>query len=297
MNLALCVQLACIWEATARKPGNVHRFADFDDASYLDFLTSAAAVAPILGSAGQRPVGATVVQAVRAVRQVARTNTNLGIVLLLAPLCAVPEDRSLAAGLPPVLDVLTVEDSRRVYEAIRLAQPGGLGRVDEEDVQAEPTRPLRQIMALAADRDRVARQYVTGFEDVRLIGVPALREGLDRFGALEPAIIHCQLTLLARFPDSLIARKRGPAEAAEASRRAGALFRPGWESDPDRSRQIEALDRWLREAGRGRNPGTTADLVTACLFAALREDGIEALARLPWTPACPDEPGIVPAGP
>ena len=42
LPVGLCAQLACVLEATARKPGNVHRFADFDDVSYLDFVTAAA---------------------------------------------------------------------------------------------------------------------------------------------------------------------------------------------------------------------------------------------------------------
>ena len=33
----------------------------------------------------------------------------------------------------------------------------------------------------------------------------------------------------------------------------------------------DGFDRWLRADGHARNPGTTADLVTACLFVALRE--------------------------
>ena len=32
--------VACVLEASARKPGNVHRFADFDDATYVDFMLS-----------------------------------------------------------------------------------------------------------------------------------------------------------------------------------------------------------------------------------------------------------------
>src|SRR6516164_4281346 len=94
-DVALCAQLACIWEATARKPGNVHRFLDFDDLSYLDFLVTAAAVAPVLAGAAGRRVGATILECVRAARRVVRSNSNLGIVLLLAPLAAVPEGEDL----------------------------------------------------------------------------------------------------------------------------------------------------------------------------------------------------------
>ncbi len=97
--------------------------------------------------------------AIRATRRVVATNTNLGIVLLLAPLAAVPRDNRCAQGIPAVLDALTVEDARDVFAAIRLASPGGLGQAAEQDVADEPSLPLRQIMALAADRDLVARQY------------------------------------------------------------------------------------------------------------------------------------------
>src|SRR5262249_45375215 len=121
---------ACIWEVTARKPGNVHRYCDFADLAYIDFLGSAAAVAPGLEAAASRPVGDTVLDAVRATRRVVTTNTNLGIVLLLAPLAAVPAGEELRAGLGRILDGLTVEDARAVYAAIRLAVPGGMGRVE-----------------------------------------------------------------------------------------------------------------------------------------------------------------------
>src|SRR5436190_23266329 len=146
LSVGLCAQLACIWEATARKPGNVHRLRDFDDTSYVDFLTSAAAITPVMETAGQRPVGETILGAVQATRAVTHGNTNLGIILLLAPLAAVPGS-ALRQGLLAVLDRLDVADAVRTYEAIRLAHPAGLGEVPEQDVRSEPTQTLRQVMA------------------------------------------------------------------------------------------------------------------------------------------------------
>src|SRR6516225_6707189 len=99
LSIGLCGHIACVWEATARKPGNVHRYCDFDDTSYLDFLLSAAAAAPVLDGAAGRPVGETVLAGVRATRGVVASNTNLGILLLLAPLAAVPRGTDLRAGL------------------------------------------------------------------------------------------------------------------------------------------------------------------------------------------------------
>jgi triphosphoribosyl-dephospho-CoA synthase len=275
--------LACIWEATARKPGNVHRYADFADLTYVDFLQSAAAVAPVLHAASCSGVGKTVSEAVKATRRVTPTNTNLGIVLLLAPLAAVPPSEDLRKGLPRVLEKLDVADARATYEAIRLAVAGGLGQVPEQDIRQEPTQGLRAVMALAAERDLIARQYANGFREVFDDGVPALCRGLEQSGCLESGIIHCHLHLLASYPDSLIVRKRGLAEAEEASRRAQSVLELGWPRGKESQQALTELDAWLRAEGHGRNPGTTADLVTACLFVLLRESTITLPSQFPWS--------------
>jgi triphosphoribosyl-dephospho-CoA synthase len=283
LSVGLCAQLACIWEATARKPGNVHRACDFADLTYLDFLHSAAAVAPVLNLASLCGVGTIVLEAVRATRAVAPTNTNLGIVLLLAPLAAVPRFEDLRQGLPRVLDNLDVADARAVYEAIRLAAAGGLGQVPEQDIHTEPTKTLREVMALAAERDLIARQYANGFHEVLHDGGPALLQGLEQTSCLEDAIIFAYLHLLAAYPDSLIQRKRGPLEAAEASRRAHTVLQSGWPRGGDSQQALSELDRWLRAERHGRNPGTTADLVTACLFVLLREGSIKLPLQFRWS--------------
>lgn len=281
LPIGLCAQLACIWETTARNPGNAHRFRDFDDISYMDFLAGAAAIAPVLEAAPRRRVGATVRDGVSATRRVAAGNPNLGVLLLLAPLAAVPDGIDLRDGVRRVLDALEVADARAVYQAIRLAAPAGLGRVAEQDVADEPTLTLRQVMALAADRDLVARQYGNGFREVFEDGVPTFRDAFARLETLDDVLVSGHLHLMARYPDSLIARKRGVAEAEEAARRAGAVLRRGWPG-PDGRAALADLDAWLRAEGRGRNPGTTSDLVTACLFVLFREGAIALPPRLPW---------------
>jgi triphosphoribosyl-dephospho-CoA synthase len=276
LDAGLCAQIACIWEATARKPGNVHRYYDFADCTYTDFLLSAAAIAPAMTTACQRRIGATILDAVRATRGVTGTNTNLGIVLLLAPLAAVPPGQELRCGVESILDRLDVEDARLTYEAIRLASPGGLGSAPEQDVRNEPTQTLRQVMALAAQRDLIAGQYANGFREVFDDGVPSVLAGLERTGSIEGAIIFAHLHLMTHHPDTLIARKRGWAEAEEAGRRARAVLDGDW-------MELSRFDAWLRAEGHARNPGATADLLTACLFVLLRENTITLPPRFPWT--------------
>jgi triphosphoribosyl-dephospho-CoA synthase len=137
-------------------------------------------------------------------------------------------------------------------------------------------------MVLAGQRDGIARQYGHDFADVFDEGVPALLSGLNKTGSLEGAIIFAQLRLLARLPDTLIARKRGPAEAAEAGCRAEAVLGQGWPHTRTGWAALDEFDGWLRAEGHQRNPGTTADLLTASLFVLLRQDTILLPLQHPW---------------
>jgi triphosphoribosyl-dephospho-CoA synthase len=195
---------------------------------------------------------------------------------------AEPDSGHRRRDLEQVLSRLNVDDARRAYEAIRLANPGGLGDTPKQDVREEPTVTLLEAMRLAADRDLIARQYANGFADVFDFGVPAFLDAFDRFGCVEAAVIDSQLRWLAEYPDSLIARKNGPAVAEDVRRRAGEVLRLGGIATPEGRRAGVALDRHLRSDGNRLNPGTTADLITACLFVALRENKVRPSAPFRW---------------
>ena len=290
-RIAQAAQLACLLEVSAPKPGNVNRQNDFPDTRFEDFLLSAVAIGPAMGCAGRTSVGQTIWRAVRDTRLLVGCNTNLGIVLLLAPLarvCSKSPDmlrsRSLVESIDAaqtgglrermarVLATLTVQDARRTYAAIRLAHPGGLGRTSEADVAEEPLVTLYQAMALAQERDAVAREYVTDFAITFGIGYPALRSAWHACGDLPGAIVQAFLTILALVPDTLVARKRGVEVAAQVSGWAqetlllgGAFTGPGRVS-------LRKLDAALRDEGHTLNPGTTADLTTASIFLLLMCD-------------------------
>jgi triphosphoribosyl-dephospho-CoA synthase len=270
LSVGQCATFACVLEATAPKPGNVHRGADFEDLTYPDLIASGIAVGPAMESAAARSLGETVLAAVEATRRVVSTNSNLGMILLLAPLATATKYGALPVGARQVLNGLNADDARLVYEAIRLAMPGGLGTVKEADVSGDAPASLIEAMRLAADRDLVARQYADGFRDVFDDVVPAIRESLERF-PLPDAIVHAYLVVMARHPDTLIARKCGREIAQRASDQAGEIVASASPGDQDWHEQLADFDFWLRADGHRRNPGTTADLITAGLFVTLWE--------------------------
>lgn len=276
--LEMCVRAACVLEATAPKVGNVHPQASFSDLRFEDFLESAELAAPPLARTRSMGVGTAVYHAIAATRRRVQTNTNLGIALLLAPLAAVDVAQPLAEGLETVLARLTVEDARDVYAAIRLGNPGGLGRVAKQDVREAPTTDLRSAMRLAAAHDLIAMQYTNGFRDV-FRGLTDLLDWQRETCDLLQSILGLQLTFMSRHPDSLIARKCGADTARDAMQRAQAVLKGGWPGTPSARRACQDLDSWLRADGNRRNPGTTADMICAILFAAFRAGELDLPAR------------------
>ncbi len=275
-EIAAAAQLACLLEASAPKPGNVSPGIAFHDTRYEDFLASAAAIAPAFLDAGSQPIGDTIRRAIEDTRRWTDANTNLGIVLLLAPLARAAHassPKALRDRVREVLDATTVADAAAVYSAIRLARPGGLGAVSAEDVAAAPTVTLAAAMELASDRDDIAREYVTAFTRTFTVGAPALTKaraaGLD----WPDAIVECYLALLADSPDTLITRKLGPDAASAVRARAMEVRSAGGMRTNSGRRAVASFDLELRDARNSQNPGTTADITAAAVFVVLLNGG------------------------
>lgn len=268
-------QLACLLEVSAPKPGNVSPGKHFHDTRYEDFLASAVAIGPALAGAGERPLGATVRAAMEATVRWTRSNTNLGIVLLLAPLAraALRRNGPLRQRLSAVLSETTRADAAEVYQAIRVARPGGLGQAVEQDIAGQPSVTLREAMALAAERDAVAREYTTDFALTFGTGAPAIRAARRDGLSWTDATTEGFLALLASVPDTLVARKLGAEAAARVSLRARTVQAAGGVRSAEGRQALRALDLELRDERNRYNPGTTADLTCAALFVVILEGG------------------------
>lgn len=270
---------ACELDVRVRKPGNVSLASPGHGMQARMFVDSAFAAASGLFSPGSR-VGVRIEAAQAASWAAAGCNTNLGILLLCAPIAAAAERcgdaaadaARLRAALEDELAGLDVADARAAYRAIAAANPGGLGSAAAEDVHCAPSIGLREAMALAADRDSIARQYRDGFADLFEWALPATGpiEGLPgeapHAGTVQ-AVQRLYTTILARLPDSHIVRKHGEAVAQTVMRSA-----QGWRARAEGGEVLEAdpaFAAWDEQLkSQGLNPGTTADLTVATLMLA-----------------------------
>jgi triphosphoribosyl-dephospho-CoA synthase len=266
-QIAAAFVAACRDELEAPKPGNVHVFADGHRMTTADFGRSAVAAAGPLTTPG--PVGARILGAVEATFDAVGANTNLGIVLLCAPMAAAAEGapQDLRSALARVLAGLDVEDAQLAFRAIVCASPAGLGRVERNDVFAPATVTLRAAMAEAAGRDRVAQQYVSDFADIFETGEPLLRAALSSSVDRRMATLRVYLGFLAACPDSHIVRKHGLAIGEEVRAQATMLQARmvGHIDIDDLLPELMEWDTTLKKAEI--NPGTSADLTVATLFA------------------------------
>jgi triphosphoribosyl-dephospho-CoA synthase len=273
-DVAAAAQLACVLEASAPKPGNVSPGRDFPDARYEDFVASAVAIGGPIAAAGECALGTTIRRSLDATARWTGSNTNLGIVLLLAPLARAAiaraqRDCPLRDVLRDMLAATSVDDARDVYAAIRQTAPGGLGSSPEQDVRDEPTVTLLDAMRLAADRDGIAREYATGFERTFDAGVPALRRARADGLTWNDAVVETFLTLLSGAPDTHVVRRAGAPLAERATWLAADALSRGGVRSADGRQAIEQMDRELRDDRHLGNPGTTADLTAASIFVVL----------------------------
>jgi triphosphoribosyl-dephospho-CoA synthase len=281
-TVAAAIWDACVTDVRAFKPGNVSLASPGHGMHADDFVASADAMAAAI-SAPAAGAGERIARAIEATRAVVPVNTNLGIVLLCAPLAqaaaASSDELILRERLRLVLAGLDVDDADLAYRAIRMAEPGGLGRSERHDVAEAPHVTLREAMDEARERDRIAYQYVTDYRDIFETGLPALQHGLARWRSRTWAAVHVYLIFLARFADSHIARKHGDEVAASVSLQARDLSQAlGRSHDPAQEMPaLEAFDRQLK--ARSINPGTSADMTVATLVAMDLKDSLDKVSR------------------
>ena len=264
-----CIIWACEQEVLAPKPGNVNSLSDGHNMKVLDFIKSAHAITPAL-TTPNAPVGQRILHAIKATHSVVDCNTNLGIVLLFAPLCVAIEQCNnfdqLTKNLHSILKNLTVIDAQQAYQAIRLAKAGGLGYINDQDIGDIPTVTLLQAMNSAKDRDTIAAQYLNDYADIFQIGLSNLTSAINYGESIEWATTLAYLYLLTNTPDSLICRKQGKETAERVSSKALYFIHKTTKNKrlSTFSSELESWDKELKQ--NAINPGTTADLTATTLL-------------------------------
>ncbi|MDF1583918.1 MAG: triphosphoribosyl-dephospho-CoA synthase [Methyloprofundus sp.] len=268
-QLSAAYQYACEVELQAFKPGNVSIYADGHDMTVEDFRVSAEqSAAPI--SNVNYSLGERIYYAVKATRDAVGCNTNLGIILLSAPLLMAAQKvqtaDALRVQLADILTNTTVTDAMWVFRAIALAAPGGLGESKQQDVAQKPSATLTQAMQIASEKDRIALQFTTNYKDVFDFLVLRYNSAFNQWGDAGWSAVAVFSAMLAKYPDSHIERKHGNLHTrmvmdtmALVDNKLSEANKPEQLVD-----YLKIIDTKFKLAGI--NPGTTADLTVVTVL-------------------------------
>jgi triphosphoribosyl-dephospho-CoA synthase len=303
-EIGRCASLSILLEVSGYpKPGNIHRNRDFPKTRYEHFLCGAIAIAPamitltlngvLLGlnrlKLEEIDLGKHILTAISDTQRWQHGgNTNLGTVFLLGPLCvaagAASSSGMMTTGgirkeVERVMRGTTARDAVNVYEAIKVARPGGLRPIPEFDVNNEASEEdilkrnitLYRIFELSSSWDNISKELVTGMRVTFEIGHPTFMKTFEETQDVNAATVNTYLTILAKELDTLVIRKNGETAAHDISKRASEIIEAGGLKSARGRRMVQSFDDDLSKKSGKLNPGTTADLTCSSIMVALLE--------------------------
>ena len=279
-EIAKIAQIASALEVSGYpKPGNVHRTRDYDDMVFEDFVISGIVIGDTIREACsdvdvENPLlGKYILQAVAETDRWINNNTNLGIVMMTTPIAvAAAISDNFDEIRPNVVKLMantSVDDACDLYDAINIADAGGMGDQDEYDVASDNAKQelrdnnqtMYDVLKISAPWDMLAREMTSDMPAVFELGYPTYHE-LKEEKSLNDACVLTFLTILSQVPDTLISRKYGSDEALKISMMTRDLLK--LKDSDDFIERLQEFDDYLYD--NAYNPGTTADLTAASIF-------------------------------
>ena len=254
---------ACSKDVEVIKPGNVNIDYPHSDTTAYDFLRSAHDSCKSLFKQ-DFSLGERIYYSVSDSRKNTKVNTNLGILLLIAPIIHSllhSTKTTFRSALKDVIKTSQISDTNLLCRAINFVNPGGLGEKERMSTNSLPRVTLKTIMDKSANYDRLSYQYSTGYSDILDFIVPRIIEHKKNIENTDFLLSLVFLEILSEIPDTHISRKFNEKIAKKTSNEACDLIKI---INTERSRK-KALSRICQldyeYKNKGINPGTTADLL------------------------------------
>lgn len=292
-EIAKLAQIASVLEVSGYpKPGNVHRTRNFDDMVFEDFIISGVVIGETIreattqaksinGNYESAELGRFILEAVQETDKWIANNTNLGIMMMCVPIaCSAAISNSfdeIQSNVGILMDNTTVDDAVNLYDAINIADAGGMGDQEEFDVMSEKAKDelrannqtMFDVLKISAGWDRLANELTSSMPVCFDIGFPTFNELKSE--SINKATVLTFLTILSQIPDTLISRKYGDEVAQSVSDKVKELLT--FKDDDDFLDKLNEFDDYLYE--NKFNPGTTADLTAASIFISYLYDGFK----------------------
>ena len=225
-RIAYAAQLSAVLEASSEKPGNVTPTHDFSDTTYSDYMAGSIALGRCAGEAAYKGykagceeipastigIGELILVGVNDVkRSHSGGNTHLGTIMLFVPISAaagmcLAKDigfSGLRKSLKEIIAASTEKDSYDLYNAIDEAKTGGIGKLLKKDLS------FSELMKESAEKDRICEELSNGLPIIFADAIPCFEKDKKKEKDIRNAIQKTYLTLLSKYPDTLIEKKKG----------------------------------------------------------------------------------------
>lgn len=288
-EIAKIAQIASALEVSGYpKPGNVHRTRDYDDMVFEDFIISGIVIGDTIREACsdvdvENPkLGKYILQAVRETDRWIKNNTNLGIIMMITPIAVAAAISNSFDEIQDNVKLLmkntSVDDACDLYDAINIADAGGMGEEDEYDVASDSAKQdlrddgltMYDVLKISATKDMLGREMTSGMPFIFEKGYPTYHKLVQEKTQNEACVLTF-LEILSQVPDTLISRKYDEDEALKVSMMTRDLLKMRDSSDFEK--QIKDFDDYLYK--NKYNPGTTADLTAASIFVSYLKSNFE----------------------
>lgn len=302
-DLLRCISLSSLLELSGYpKPGNVHRMTNFKSTRFEHFLAAISAVQPNFREFCEKichnlthfnhdfsfvQLGLFFKNAAKEMMKWQKGgNVILGHLLIQAPLVAAAiiclktkkiHFSSFTDTVSKVIEDATIEDTINLYDAIKICNPGGLGKVEKYDLNDKNSKKdiqrdyitLKRIFELSKGYDLISWEYSTGFSTILYEGLPYLFDTFNSTKDINIATVNTFFKILSKHPDTLIIRKSGEEAAKIVSNEASLILKKGGIISSEGIDMAKRLDNLLQEREGQMNPGTTADILAGVIFSAL----------------------------
>lgn len=288
-EIAKIAQIASALEVSGYpKPGNVHRTRDYDDMVFEDFIISGIVIGDAICEACsdvdvENPkLGKYILQAVSETDRWIKNNTNLGIVMMITPIAVAASISNSFDEIQDNVKLLmkntSVDDACDLYDAINIADAGGMGEEEEYDVASDSAKQdlrddgltMYDVLKISATKDMLGREMTSGMPFIFEKGYPTYHKLVQEKTQNEACVLTF-LEILSQVPDTLISRKYDEDEALKVSMMTRDLLKMRDSSDFEK--QISDFDDYLYK--NKYNPGTTADLTAASIFVSYLKSNFE----------------------
>ncbi|MBP2143801.1 triphosphoribosyl-dephospho-CoA synthase [Methanococcus voltae] len=294
-------QMACCLEVSSFKPGNVHRTRDYHDIKYHHFITSGIAFGNAIYSASnmfkdqdisieldsnsdlkessdfQINVGKAIKEAVVESVKWSPSNANLGIIMLHTPIAMAASKlenfnlEELKKWTEYITNNTTVDDAIAVYEAIEIGmayvnppeEGPDVKNNDSKKELVEKNLNLYDVYNISKEWDTISKEWVSNFK-ISYEGYELLKNNYENCKEIHEAVTLTFLEILSKYPDTLIARKKGIEFSKLVSEKAKETLK-NFKKTGDRTVILD-FDTYLSQESNKLNPGTTADLMASALF-------------------------------